>query len=308
MRTLGLFALLTLFSIAHADEPFTQKPTVAPSIDLGSTSKPAPIVVEAGWPAKFDAGPVPSWIWGASVDENYNLTKQFDAGSVTIAKLKVSADNHVILYLNGKQIAASDEWAEPAEADVTKLLKDKNELVAEGRNDGGPAGLVFKLAMFDQATKKTTYIVSDTTWTASLKKNGKGVPAKAVAKYGDAPWGNVFDTSSIQGSSKVPANTFQIMPGFKVEKLFTVPKNELGSWVSLTADDKGHLFASDQEDKGLVRITPGRVGTDETYQGRANPAEYLGCAGSALRTWGAVRDVQRWVIGEWNLSRFCIQE
>ncbi len=263
MRTLGLFALLTLFSIAHADEPFTQKPTVAPSIDLGSTSKPAPIVVDAGWPAKFDAGPVPSWIWGASVDENYILTKQFDAGSVTIAKLKVSADNHVILSLNGKQIAASDEWNEPAEADVTKLLKDKNELVAEVRNDGGPAGLVFKLAMFDQVTKKTTYIVSDTTWTASLKKNGKGVPAKAVAKYGAAPWGNVFDAADVQGSSKVPANTFQVIPGFKVERLFTVPKDELGSWVSLTADDKGHLFASDQEGKGLVRITPGHVGTDE---------------------------------------------
>lgn len=262
MRTFGFLSLLVLFSIAHADEPFTQKPVTAPSIDLGNTSKPAPLSEEAGWSARFNAGPVPSWIWGASVDQDYTLTKQFNAGSVTIAKLKVSADNHVVLSLNGKQIAASDEWNEPVEADVTKLLKDKNELVAEVRNDGGPAGFVFKLAMFDKATGKTSYVVSDTTWTATRKKNEKSVPAKAVAKYGDNPWGNVFD-AAVASNSKVPVNTFQVMPGFKVERLFTVPKNELGSWVSLTADDKGHLYASDQDGKGLVRITPGRVGTDE---------------------------------------------
>ena len=263
MRTLGILTLLLVFSPVQADEKFTQKPTAAPAIDLATTAKPVPVVAESGWSEKFNGGPVPSWIWGASTSVDYTFTKQFEAGAVTMAKLKVSADNHVVLYLNGKQVAASDEWAEPAEADVTKLLKDKNELVAEGRNDGGPAGVVFKLAMFDQATGKTSYIVSDATWTATAKKGSKGVPAKVVAKYGDQPWGKVFDAASIQGISKVPANTFQVMPGFKVEKLFSVPKNELGSWVSLTADDKGHLYASDQDGKGLVRITPGHVGTDE---------------------------------------------
>jgi hypothetical protein len=139
MRTLGFLALLLLFPIAHADEVFTQKPSVAPSIDFTSSEKAPVVVAEAGWSEKFNAGPVPKWIWGESVDHNYTLTRKFDAGSFTEAKLKVSADNHVVLYLNGKQIAASDEWAEPAEADVTKLLKDKNEFVAEVRNDGGPA-------------------------------------------------------------------------------------------------------------------------------------------------------------------------
>ena len=36
-------------------------------------------------------------------------------------------------------------------------------------------------------------------------------------------------------------------PGYKVEKLFTVPKPVLGSWVNLTADNKGRLIASDQD-------------------------------------------------------------
>jgi putative heme-binding domain-containing protein len=49
---------------------------------------------------------------------------------------------------------------------------------------------------------------------------------------------------------------FQVPPGFQVERLFVVPKNELGSWVCITTDPKGRLIASDQGDKGLVRITP----------------------------------------------------
>ena len=49
---------------------------------------------------------------------------------------------------------------------------------------------------------------------------------------------------------------FSTLPGFIVERLFAVPKEELGSWVAITVDPKGRLIASDQQDKGLVRITP----------------------------------------------------
>jgi len=49
---------------------------------------------------------------------------------------------------------------------------------------------------------------------------------------------------------------FVVRPGFQVERLFVVPKDELGSWVCITTDPKGRLIASDQGDKGLVRITP----------------------------------------------------
>src|SRR3954466_5409091 len=66
----------------------------------------------------------------------------------------------------------------------------------------------------------------------------------------------------------MPANTgkpdaFTTLPGFQVERIYSVPKEKYGSWVSLTVDPKGRLIASDQEKKGLYRITPGKVGTDE---------------------------------------------
>ena len=83
----------------------------------------------------------------------------------------------------------------------------------------------------------------------------------------------MFDGVVAGPGAKVPANTFVTLPGYQVEKLFTVPKGELGSWVSLTSDDKGRLIASDQGGLGLVRITPGKVGTDEETKVEKIPAK-----------------------------------
>jgi putative heme-binding domain-containing protein len=60
--------------------------------------------------------------------------------------------------------------------------------------------------------------------------------------------------------SAPPKGEFQTLPGFKVEHLYTVPKETQGSWVSLTLDNKGRLIACDQGDKGLYRITPPAIG------------------------------------------------
>ena len=38
----------------------------------------------------------------------------------------------------------------------------------------------------------------------------------------------------------------QVAPGFKVELIYTVPKEEQGSWVALTVDPKGRMYAGDQ--------------------------------------------------------------
>ena len=57
-------------------------------------------------------------------------------------------------------------------------------------------------------------------------------------------------------------DAFHVPPGFKIEHMFSVPKNELGSWVSMAVDNKGRLIVSDQEGKGLCRVTPPAVGSD----------------------------------------------
>ena len=61
----------------------------------------------------------------------------------------------------------------------------------------------------------------------------------------------------------VPPGVFQVLPGFQVELLYTVPKETQGSWVSLTKDPQGRLLASDQEDAGIYRITPSPMGSNQ---------------------------------------------
>ena len=52
---------------------------------------------------------------GADQNKKYFVRTEFAASGVKAARIKVSADNHVKLFLNGKEVAASDEWKEPAE-------------------------------------------------------------------------------------------------------------------------------------------------------------------------------------------------
>jgi putative heme-binding domain-containing protein len=56
-----------------------------------------------------------------------------------------------------------------------------------------------------------------------------------------------------------PVDKIKIAKGFKVELLYSVPKDQEGSWVSMTQDDKGRLICSDQYG-ALYRITPPALG------------------------------------------------
>ena len=52
--------------------------------------------------------------------------------------------------------------------------------------------------------------------------------------------------------------TFDVLPGFQVELLYSVPSFEEGSWVSTCCDPSGRLYVCDQYG-GLYRITPSSV-------------------------------------------------
>src|SRR5262249_9863878 len=52
-----------------------------------------------------------------------------------------------------------------------------------------------------------------------------------------------------------PAEKIKVREGFKVELLYSVPREKEGSWVSMCTDPRGRLIVSDQEG-GLYRITP----------------------------------------------------
>jgi putative heme-binding domain-containing protein len=261
MRCLSLgLLLLGLAQIATGqtakEQTWTQVPAKAPSIVRGETPKvEAPKIV-----ANFNDGPTPSWIWGADNNVRYFLHKEF-TGTYKSAVLKTTCDNVVKVKINGQEVVHSTNWQDPSEADITKHLKaGKNTIAADVSNQGGVAAFVFKLILTDDAGK-TTYIVSDDSWTSTAGPKAKHEPVRTIAKYGAQPWGKIFDVAPSAGS--VPANVFVTLPGFQVEKLFTVPKETLGSWVTLTTDNKGRLIVSDQDNKGLCRITVPPVGSSE---------------------------------------------
>ena len=253
------FSMAAVSPSPAADEGApSQKPEVAPSRTRGeaaAASRPVP-----GFDALKD-GPDPTWIWGQDADRPYTLVREFEGGSKA-ARLKVSADNKATVIINGRKVATSEEWQEPAEADVQASLNPgKNILRAEVANEGGQAGFALKLALV-MPDGSTRYVVSDDSWKAATGREADATASvKSLGKMGVAPWGDVFAGSAI--ASKSPRGVFEVPEGFRVEKLFTVPRETLGSWVSIAFDNKGRLIASDQGDKGLSRITPPKIGSDE---------------------------------------------
>lgn len=66
--------------------------------------------------------------------------------------------------------------------------------------------------------------------------------------------------------------TLKVAKGFKVELIYSVPKETQGSWVNLCTDSKGRLIASDQYGP-LYRITPPPIGSTDAPKIETIPAE-----------------------------------
>ena len=204
------------------------------------------------------------WIWGSK----NNVAKQqvwfrtsFELKEVpSVAKLQAVADNHCVVWLNGKQLGGSDDWADAFTAEVAGDLKvGVNTIAILGRNDGGSAAMSCRLI-----AGKSVLVESGANWKTSLTNPGKGweavafddakwTPATVVKKMGEAPWGNPFggDKKAANGkrtpsTSVAAADELILQPGFKAELLYTVPKPEQGSWVSLAVSPEGDLVAGDQ--------------------------------------------------------------
>jgi glucose/arabinose dehydrogenase len=68
--------------------------------------------------------------------------------------------------------------------------------------------------------------------------------------------GESSNTSATTEFVPQPADQARVPEGFKIEKIFDVPKS-MGSWVALTTDAAGRLIASDEKNEGLYLIVPG---------------------------------------------------
>jgi putative heme-binding domain-containing protein len=71
---------------------------------------------------------------------------------------------------------------------------------------------------------------------------------------------SLFAASLVTAQEATPVSSLKIAPGFQAELLYTVPKEQKGSWVSMCSDPKGRLIVSDQYGK-LFRLTPPPLGS-----------------------------------------------
>jgi len=217
----------------------------------------------------------PAWIWLTKSDANETiyLRREVVITGNVIEKAVIGAtcDNAVKLYVNGQKVIDHKDFANAAIADVTKILKPgKNVLAAECTNAGGPAGLIMLLKASLDGDRKQ-FAISDGEWVGSPKEidgwKTADFDAKdwakvvTVGKWGDAPWGEVLLLEEGPPPESTSVADIVTLPGFQVERLYSVPKATEGSWVSMTSDPKGRLIVSDQYG-GLFRITPGKSEAD----------------------------------------------
>ncbi len=229
-------------------------------------------------------GKAPQWIWlgdKARAKQTVYFRKEIVLEHrVSEARLYATCDNQMTVFLNGKEIAASDSWESPVFRDVTRLLRSpkkgagaaRNVIAVKAHNTEGPAGLVLRLVL--DSPKKQTVIVTDGSWRAA-EKAAKGwmgagfddsqwAAATVVADLGAAPWAKIT-AASLDRAGKwkrptaTPIDLIKVKKDFKVELLYSVPRETQGSWVSLCVDPKGRLITSNQYGK-LYRITPPALG------------------------------------------------
>ncbi len=223
--------------------------------------------------------PVPHWIWANEANANTAyLRKEFVVpANLTQATLSVSADDSYLLFINEERAFNGRNWSQVQTEDVTKLLAKgkKNVIAVRAANEGGTAGFIARLALeTDMGAGGKRVIVTDSTWRVSGKAE-KGwmagnfeprmpqnwVRAKKLNAAGTSPrelvTADALSGKGVRQPEATPVDRINLLPGFQAELLYSVPKEEHGSWVAMTVDDKGRLIVSDQYG-ALYRVkTPG---------------------------------------------------
>ncbi len=236
----------------------------------GKKASQMPNFIEGGeW---LTEKPKARWIWKAkSTDEQqlwFRRSFNLDFKPV-VSAIYATCDNEFTLWINGTRIASSSQWQDPIQQDVSRfLVVGKNVIAVEAQNHGGPAGFVFKLAMEraegDGKGKIKSIQSHPSSWKMNERKldgwnhvafDDSGWPAaESTGTLGDGPWAiPKYTGTSGEGNPLDPKNIIA-PPGFVVDHVYTVPQSQ-GSWVSMTTDPQGRIYACDQGAAGLYRLT-----------------------------------------------------
>lgn len=219
----------------------------------------------------------PQWIWlskDGNKDNKVTFRHRFEVPqNVSAATLELTCDNGADALINGKKVLSNPDWQEPTKADISKELKQggQNEIIVEARNKGGVAALVARLKIKLADGKEQVLVETNGQWEAAAAGTQDFKKALVINDYGNGPWGLALDGKAGGGkkndgpAESVAASEITVPKGFKVEKLYNVPKDQEGSWVALTVDPKGRLIACDQYGS-IYRMSVPAVGQTEALK------------------------------------------
>jgi len=217
----------------------------------------------------------PQWIWSqpkAEAQEKATFKHSFEVKlTPKAATLSLTCDNGATVFINGKQAGVNEDWQRPLKVDVLKLIEvgATNVIEVKATNKGGSAGLIAKLELTKQQGD-AVLIETNAQWQATPTGKTEWKPVTVLGAYGSGPWGKIFEGSKAgrgknEDGTVLAAKDVTVPKGFKVELLYTVPKEEQGSWVALTTDPKGRLIACDQYGS-IYRMSVPAIGKTETLK------------------------------------------
>ncbi|MBB5034374.1 c-type cytochrome [Prosthecobacter vanneervenii] len=221
------------------------------------------------------ASAAPQWIWlskNGDKDPKVTFRYRFEVPhNAHFATLELTCDNGADAILNGKKVLTNPDWQEPTKVDVSKDIKrgEQNEIIVNARNKGGVAALIARLTIKLPNNQEKVLVETTDKWEATKTGTEAWQPALVINDYGKGPWGLALDGKSRGGNSgpaeSIAASEVTVPKGFKVEKLYNVPKDQEGSWVALTVDPKGRLIACDQYGS-IYRMSVPAIGKTEALK------------------------------------------
>jgi putative heme-binding domain-containing protein len=225
----------------------------------------------------YSSDPV-QWIWSSSNRETeYTVVfrRQFDATKWINARLDFVTDFcEVVVEIDGKKIAEGYPYQTRHSIDLSNTLKSDTgtppirTIQIRATPTGGPAAIAARLTWNDTAGKPNE-ISSDANWKYLIIDNAKTEPiwleAREIGAVEDTIWdpdeGRVlisrFDDyaqwKQALGQEGTDAPIYEVRDGFEFTRVRAAKEDE-GSWVSLTFDEKGRAIIA-REDQGLLRLS-----------------------------------------------------
>jgi signal transduction histidine kinase len=196
------FSLLSAWSqpapVLTAARPFISNTNVDDPADAVKDS-----LAERGSHNFSDMG---SWIWETNTYDRQTVRfwKSFEipAGeNILRSRLRITADNEYILYLDGEEIGRDAEWRHLYEYDITALLQPgRHVLAVEVYNSSREAGFMFGMRV-GLAAGKVLEIKSDASWLIvpegisdwekKLEPADSWRKATVEFPFGAGPWGTM---------------------------------------------------------------------------------------------------------------------